>query len=666
MGRDAERELFASALQSADLPFNLLFIFGPGGVGKTTLLTEFHRLCNDSSTPVALLDGRNIEPSPDPFTASLSLALNLPPTSPPHERLASRKHIIILDTFELLAPLDNWLRDTFLPSLPEHTLTVVASRNPPSTAWRSDPGWQDFLRILPLRNLAPHESRAYLSQHNIPDDQIQAVLNFTHGHPLALSLVADEFAQRPGPARAFQPEASPDVIKALLERFVQKVPGPAHRAALEACALVRLTTEPLLAQMLGAPDAHELFEWLRELSFVELSPEGLFPHDLAREALAADVRWRNPDWYAELHKRARGYYITHIQQSPGPAQQRLMFDYVFLHRDSPVVRPFVDWQTSGGMLADSLRDSDIPAITEMVLRHEGEDSAQIASHWMNRQPQGIIVLRDSERRPAGFAAMVSLSLIDPSDREADSAARSVWAHLQRHAPLRSGETATLFRFWMGRDTYQTVSPAQSIVFINAVLHYLTTPGLVFTFFPCAEPEFWAPMFAYADLARLPDADFEVGGRRYGMYGHNWRAVPPMQWLALLAEREIAPGAEAAPHPSAAESIVVLSEPDFAAAVRDALRDYTQPSALQSNPLVQSRLTVEAAGANAGRAERAAALQKLIQSAAESLQSSPREMKLYRALRHTYSSPPKRKSRPPNCSTCPSAPIAAISNPASTA
>ncbi|MDZ4717795.1 MAG: hypothetical protein SH847_04945 [Roseiflexaceae bacterium] len=84
-----------------------------------------------------------------------------------------------------------------------------------------------------------------------------------------------------------------------LELFVQKVPGAAHRAALEICALVHFTTESLLAAMLDLPNAHELFDWLRSLSFVASTRQGMFPHDLAREALTADVRWRNPQWYAE-------------------------------------------------------------------------------------------------------------------------------------------------------------------------------------------------------------------------------------------------------------------------------------------------------------------------------------------------------------------------------
>jgi hypothetical protein len=35
--------------------------------------------------------------------------------------------------------------------------------------------------------------------------------------------------------------------------------------------------------------------------------EGLFPHDLVHEVLVTDLRWHNPDWYADLHRRARIY-----------------------------------------------------------------------------------------------------------------------------------------------------------------------------------------------------------------------------------------------------------------------------------------------------------------------------------------------------------------------
>ncbi len=38
VGRTAERALFQSALTTVEAPFSVLYLFGAGGVGKTTLL----------------------------------------------------------------------------------------------------------------------------------------------------------------------------------------------------------------------------------------------------------------------------------------------------------------------------------------------------------------------------------------------------------------------------------------------------------------------------------------------------------------------------------------------------------------------------------------------------------------------------------------------------
>ncbi len=285
VGRADELALFRAALAAPELPFYVLYVFGPGGVGKTMMLYEFARACAQQQVPAIQLDARNIEPTPDTFAGALRRAMGLAPFDAPLQSLAAQpgRQVILIDTYETLAPLDAWLRDVFLPQLPEHVLVVLAGRQPPALAWRADPGWQTLIRTLPLRNLSPDEGRAYLATRAVPDDQHRAVLAFTHGHPLALSLVADGFAQRPGVP--FQPEAAPDIIRVLLEQFVQQVPGPAHRAALEACALVRQMTEALLAALLGMPDpasgagegVHELFDWLRSLSFVEFGAGGPVP-----------------------------------------------------------------------------------------------------------------------------------------------------------------------------------------------------------------------------------------------------------------------------------------------------------------------------------------------------------------------------------------------------
>jgi hypothetical protein len=151
------------------------------------------------------------------------------------------------------------------------------------------------------------------------------------------------------------------------------------------------------------------------------------------------------------------------------------------------------------------------------------------------------------------------------------------------------------------------------------------------------------MFAYGDLLRIPQADFEVGGRRYGVYGHNWRATPPLAWLAGLARQELGgapPASEiVSPAPAAQPAMhVALSRDAFAAAVREALRDYCRPDQLGGNALLSSRIVVERHAAHAALAERIEALQACLRAAADALQRSPREVRLYRAVYHTYFQP----------------------------
>lgn len=641
VGRRHELALFESALEAEFLPYFLLYIYGPGGVGKTALLQEFALSASKHHAQCVYLDARNIDPSPIVFMKTLSASLGAPEDASLPDFLAASPQLTVLlvDTYEALAPLDQWLRINFLPLLPEKVLTVLAGRNPLDSAWQADPGWQTLIRTTSLRNLSSEESRAFLTKRGIPDEQQGEALGFTHGHPLALSLVAELFSQR-GSVN-FHPEESPDVIKTLMERFIQKVPGPAHRAALEACAQARVMTESLLAGMLAMPTSeavsdgeHELFNWLRGLSFMESSAEGIFPHDLARETLIADLRWRNPDWYVELHNRARKFYTDRLTQTSGLTQQRLMLDTVFLHRDNAVIRSFFDWQTTGGMVPYSMRASDENFLEKMVLTQEGGESKQLAAHWLRKYPQMVTIWRDANDLPSGFVMTLPLHEMNEKDAQIDPAVRSTLGYLKKHTPLQTGEVATLFRFWMASETYQNISPIQSLIFINVAKHYLTTPGLAFTFFPCADPDFWSAVLDYAELTRLPDVDFEVEGKRYGIYGHDWRVMSPFIWIAKLAEKEV--GATRQTPPPTVEAMLVLSQSDFSAAVRHALQDYARPSGLAGNPLLRSRLVMERAGIGSGK--RSELLKSEIRFAAESLQSNPHDEKLFRALDKTYLHP----------------------------
>src|SRR5262249_50298122 len=146
----------------------------------------------------------------------------------------------------------------------------------------------------------------------------------------------------------------------------------------------------VLAEDGAAGDAPALFEWLCGLSFVAKDGRGIFPHDVVREALLADLRWRNRDRYTELHRRARAYYAARLRDADGLHQQRMLYDCVFLHRDNAVVRAAFTWQEDQ-VFPDTLRPEDHDPVAGLVARHEGEESARIARRWLERQPTATLV-----------------------------------------------------------------------------------------------------------------------------------------------------------------------------------------------------------------------------------------------------------------------------------
>ena len=385
-GRETEVALFRTAIAAESASFAMLYIHGLGGVGKSALLREYAEIAAEAGVTAVRLDGRLVDPSPGGFLLAVQASLGLPDGSAPMACLRERGRVaLLIDSYELLAPLDVWIRQACLPQLPASAVVAIAGRHPPAPEWTADLDWGQLCRAIPLGNLSPDESRSLLVARGVPETQHAAILAFTHGHPLALVLVSDVLCRTQGDG-VFHPDRAPDVVRALLERLVAGTPSVGHRRALELCAHVRVTTEALLGALVADGDPHELFDWLRDLSFVEQSAEGVFPHDVAREALDADFRWREPEAYREMHRRIWRYVGERLRHATGHAQQRAFFDKLYLHRANPIGAQYHDYGTLGTLYAEPAAERDHAAIVDVVRRHEGPESARIARHWLARQP----------------------------------------------------------------------------------------------------------------------------------------------------------------------------------------------------------------------------------------------------------------------------------------
>ncbi len=171
--------------------------------------------------------------------------------------------------------------------------------------------------------------------------------------------------------------------------------------------------------------------------------------------------------------------------------------------------------------------------------------------------------------------------------------------------------------------------------MRSTQEWLGRPRLSWYYIASADPEAMAPLMDYIYFDRAPEADFEVGGRSYGVFAHDWRRFGGVEWLERMAERELGDEAPApSPERRARGRCSPSRRPEFADAVRRALRDLHRPDALATNPLARTRVVRER------RAELPApeALRELLDEAVDALRADPRGEKLVRALERTYLRP----------------------------
>lgn len=638
VGRKAELDLFRSALRADAPSFSVLNVYGPGGIGKTTLLDRFAELAHDAHSLVIRLDGRELAPTPAAVLDALAAHLNLGDTGTISVPSGEDRLVLLLDTFEMLEPLEDWLRTRLVPALPATAVMVVTGRRPLGSAWRADPGWRGLLRVVPLRNLDPTESRALLDAAGVDPFLHGRLVELTHGHPLGLSLVADLVVQ--GGAAEGDP-LTPDLVGTLTRQFVDVVPSPTHRRVLEVCAVARVTTEAVVREVVDADDAATLFAWLRDLSFIDTSPDGVFPHDLARDALEADLRWRDPDAFAEVFRGVRDHIFARLRTATGREQQRALFDEKFLLRHQPDLMARLEWATFGAYYPEPARPDDLPTVHAITSEAEGPASAAQVQRWWSLQPEGFTVVRRPNGEIRGFNAILDLTRATVVDLSADPIVAAIWEHVQRHGPARAGEVVSLSRFAIDRDAYQGPSPTLNLAVVLSIQHFLQTANLAWWFVSLADPDQWDDYFRFSALPRAVGADVEFAGRRFGFFGNDFRRIPVDQWLELLTERALARDFYPVTAHAQTSPVLVLSRSAFDDAVRQALRDLHRPDVLATNPLLRSALIRNAAEQDGPSAE---TLVAVVHAAADTLLDDPKDAKLHRVLDRTYLRPAPTQER----------------------
>lgn len=609
IGREAELARF-QALLDADRSA-IVWVFGPGGIGKSTLCLSFCALAQDAGWVATTVDLRAAEPT----RAGLLAALEHAPDPGP-------RRLVVLDAFERVEGLEEWVRSDLLDLLPAGTIVAVASRHPPSSAWRSDPGWSSLLEPVPLRGLTDAQATELLTRSGVDAQRAAEGIAPARGHPLALVLLADVL--RHEAHRHVEDLASvPNLVATLLGRILDEVPTPAHRQLLDAAAMTRVVTRGLVRHLFGADAADHLFEWLRVRSFMEEVANGVCPHDLVRDVLEDELRRTDPDAYARIHHQIREHLLAE-RARPGGARDAAQ-GIVYLHRKSSLLSSYWDWGTFGSVEATGLRAGDAPALGALVADAE----VPILEHWMRRQPESFTVVRAPNGDVLGMSSILLLEAPTHEDLSVDPTLAAVWAHASRNDPPRQGQVVGVHRFFEDRDHGQGASATFNVVSWSCTQLWLSTPQLSWFYVAAVrDPDYWGPMMSYLDLHPVRDAIHHVGDEQRFVYCHDWRRVGPGAWLDLMESREL--GGDVAPA-APAPVLVALDEEAFGAAVRAALRDLARPDLLAANPLARSRVARDQASTAAVGDDVAA----LLRYALAALPDDPRTDKARRAVERTY-------------------------------
>jgi hypothetical protein len=243
-----------------------------------------------------------------------------------------------------------------------------------------------------------------------------------------------------------------------------------------------------------------------------------------------------------------------------------------------------------------------------------------------------MVNRDDGPGLAGYMQALRIEHFTDEDHAADPALPVVRRLIDSLGGLDPGESALLMRTWMARDTYQLASGVQTHVMAIGMRTQMTTPNLRLSIMALADVEYWAPFNDRLGLQTFPEP-IVVGDRRFTLL---YLDVRRRNMAALLGSFLPPPAAAGDEHPRALPP--PLARQTFAALVRAALRDLHDPTALQHNPLVDSRLILGQSPGGAPAGERADILRRVLLASIETLAGAPRGERGGRALHRTYVEP----------------------------
>jgi hypothetical protein len=375
VARTAELDFFDRVL-TGESPIRIVHVLGIGGIGKSALLREVARRAESSGFETVWLDGRDLPPFPAEVDTALRTVTDASPA------------IVLFDSYEMISSLDSHLRDTVFPQLPESTVIVFASRQPPSRGW-FEQGWDAVVHTIELEGLAADDSMRLLHAHGmVADETADAIVHRSHGSPLALVVGAET--------------GSDGSIGDLVDRLVGDEVDPARYRILSVASLARVTTPELLGDVLGDAESQDNYKWLATRSFSEPLAAGVTLHSLVADAVRERIRTNDPIGEAALRRSI----ADHLHRRAVAGQHGLSVELQHL-----VVDPDVRWGFASDVgnryRIDRIREGDAERIGSILEAVGVSQWWEITKVFFTDHPECCGVARDARGHIGGYFIAVS-------------------------------------------------------------------------------------------------------------------------------------------------------------------------------------------------------------------------------------------------------------------
>ena len=472
VGREEELSLISDTIRSSYPPFMVVFIHGPGGIGKSRLIrSTLDSVASEVQT--ILMDCREIEPTPKGFLRTLGDVLGLGKNETSLNSVVDRlgwggqRTVLALDTYETFGLMDTWLRQVFVPALSQSVFTIIAGRQAPSAAWLTSPGWQELFREVKLGELSSDDSRKMLESRGLTSIQVERVRNFARGYPIVLEIAA--VAIRTQPDLKIEDGPPPKVLQQLTHVFLSGLTSKLLEA-VEATSTVRRITEPLLRALLMDPNTREVFKDLQELPFIDVTTEGLIFHDVVRETISMDLSWRDFERYQLYRKRAWHYFSK--ESSRAVARRLWQYTAEMLYMiENPIVKDAFFPKGAADIIVEPATSNDGSDIFRIVKEVEPQESGRFINLWWQRHPETFNVARTQEGKTVAFYNLFQPGNVDQTLLKEDPLT-SLWLKHLGENPVAPGERILFCRRWLDQTAGEIPSPAISACFLDIKRTYM--------------------------------------------------------------------------------------------------------------------------------------------------------------------------------------------------